>query len=236
MKVDTISPALGAITTSTEYTALTDFSSGSAQPEVKVKVNGAITYQVNTNISGVRKSAEIVDIYGTPAELSKGVASGSNANVTLTIYTKMATTVNDEFVVEYTLNGAPKTETLSASAGSSSVVNLAASESVSGKTDIVVTSVSLKRAVDITTFTPTTNVTAGSIVVKMADGTVVNDNDAVTVGTVLTVEFTASTVVSATTVSMNGGTPQSVSLSGDKVIFTYTVVDGSNTISVTAAS
>lgn len=78
--------------------------------------------------------------------------------------------------------------------------------------------------------------TAGSIVVKMADGTVVNDNDAVTVGTVLTVEFTASTVVSATTVSMNGGTPQSVSLSGDKVIFTYTVVDGSNTISVTAAS
>ena len=236
VKVDTISPSLGAITTSTEYTALTDFSSGSAQPEVKVKVNGAITYQVNTNISGVRKSAEIVDIYGTPAELSKGVASGSNANVTLTIYTKMATTVNDEFVVEYTLNGAPKTETLSASAGSSSVVNLAASESVSGKTDIVVTSVSLKRAVDITTFTPTTNVTAGSIVVKMADGTVVNDNDAVTVGTVLTVEFTASTVVSATTVSMNGGTPQSVSLSGDKVIFTYTVVDGSNTISVTAAS
>ncbi len=248
-KVDGITPALGTISTDTAYSVFTEFSVSAAQPVIAVNISGQ-TYSVKADWSDADLGTGIASVNMTSAQANQTAAAGGTiaSNMVLNVALTEAATTGDEVEVSYRINNGAVTSKTSAAltAGDmTATVTLDASTdigTINTATTVEIVEVVLKRDVTISAFADSASNLAGTtptIAVTDRAGNTIYDGDTVEVGTRLTVSvtFTGATISgTGIQLNMNGGTPTAAitSVPANPVTFEYTVVNGANTITITA--
>ena len=210
------------------------------QPEVKLNYSNAAVTVTSSVKSGAVNGKGVDAAYFAGSETSKSVTSGSQATVNLTVQTGTALVAsNNQVVVEYTVNGTPKSMTHAATASATQTV--AIKETVSANTEIVVTGVKVQAKVALTETALDKN-TTGNLTADAA-ATYNGKNKAAIEAEWLDVGSTVAVVVTVPGVSGNGVAVSIGAQSTDvtdtgasnvKVEGTYTVVNGNNTLTVKA--
>jgi len=208
------------------------------QPEVKLNYNNAAVTVTSSVKSGAVNGKGVDAAYFSGSETSKSVNSGAQATVNLTVQTGTALVAStNQVVVEYTVNGTPKSMTHAATASATQTV--AIQETVNANTEIVVTSVKVQAKVTVAENSldavTTTNLTGN------ATATYNGKNKAAIESEWLDVGSTVAVVVTVPGVSGNGvkitiaGQGTDVTTGTDvEVEGSYTVVAGTNTLTVQA--
>ena len=178
--------------------------------------------------------------YFSGSETSKSVNSGAQATVNLTVQTGTALVAStNQVVVEYTVNGTPKSMTHAATASATQTV--AIQETVNANTEIVVTGVKVQAKVTVAENSldaaTSTNLTGN------ATATYNGKNKAAIESEWLDVGSTVAVVVTVPGVSSNGVTITIASQGTDvttgtnvEVKGSYAVVAGTNTLTVQAGN
>ena len=210
------------------------------QPEVKLNYNNAAVTVTSSVKSGAVNGKGVDAAYFSGSETSKSVNSGAQATVNLTVQTGTALVAStNQVVVEYTVNGTPKSMTHAATASATQTV--AIQETVNANTEIVVTSVKVQAKVTVAENSldavTTTNLTGN------ATATYNGKNKAAIESEWLDVGSTVAVVVTVPGVSGNGvtitiaGQGTDVTTGTDvEVEGSYTVVAGTNTLTVRAGN
>ena len=208
------------------------------QPEVKLNYNNAAVTVTSSVKSGAVNGKGVDAAYFSGSETSKSVNSGTQATVNLTVQTGTALVAStNQVVVEYTVNGTPKSMTHAATASATQTV--AIQETVNANTEIVVTGVKVQAKVTVAENSldaaTTTNLTGN------ATATYNGKNKAAIESEWLDVGSTVAVVVTVPGVSGNGvtitiaGQGTDVTTGTDvEVEGSYTVVAGTNTLTVQA--
>ena len=210
------------------------------QPEVKLNYNNAAVTVTSSVKSGAVNGKGVDAAYFSGSETSKSVNSGAQATVNLTVQTGTALVAStNQVVVEYTVNGTPKSMTHAATASATQTV--AIQETVNANTEIVVTGVKVQAKVTVAENSldtaTTTNLTGN------ATATYNGKNKAAIESEWLDVGSTVAVVVTVPGVSGNGvtitiaGQGTDVTTGTDvEVEGSYTVVAGTNTLTVQAGN
>ena len=210
------------------------------QPEVKLSYNNAAVTVTSSVKSGAVNGKGVDAAYFSGSETSKSVNSGAQATVNLTVQTGTALVAStNQVVVEYTVNGTPKSMTHAATASATQTV--AIQETVNANTEIVVTGVKVQAKVTVAENSldtaTTTNLTGN------ATATYNGKNKAAIESEWLDVGSTVAVVVTVPGVSGNGvtitiaGQGTDVTTGTDvEVEGSYTVVAGTNTLTVQAGN
>ena len=208
------------------------------QPGVKLSYNNAAVTVTSSVKSGAVNGKGVDAAYFSGSETSKSVNSGAQATVNLTVQTGTALVAStNQVVVEYTVNGTPKSMTHAATASATQTV--AIQETVNANTEIVVTGVKVQAKVTVAENSldaaTTTNLTGN------ATATYNGKNKAAIESEWLDVGSTVAVVVTVPGVSGNGvtitiaGQGTDVTTGTDvEVEGSYTVVAGTNTLTVQA--
>ena len=210
------------------------------QPEVKLNYNNAAVTVTSSVKSGAVNGKGVDAAYFSGSETSKSVNSGAQATVNLTVQTGTALVAStNQVVVEYTVNGTPKSMTHAATASATQTV--AIQETVNANTEIVVTGVKVQAKVTVAENSldaaTTTNLTGN------ATATYNGKNKAAIESEWLDVGSTVAVVVTVPGVSGNGvtitiaGQGTDVTTGTDvEVEGSYAVVAGTNTLTVQAGN
>ena len=210
------------------------------QPEVKLNYNNAAVTITSSVKSGAVNGKGVDAAYFSGSETSKSVNSGAQATVNLTVQTGTALVAStNQVVVEYTVNGTPKSMTHAATASATQTV--AIQETVNANTEIVVTGVKVQAKVTVAENSldaaTSTNLTGN------ATATYNGKNKAAIESEWLDVGSTVAVVVTVPGVSSNGVTITIASQGTDvttgtnvEVKGSYTVVAGTNTLTVQAGN
>ena len=210
------------------------------QPEVKLNYNNAAVTVTSSVKSGAVNGKGVDAAYFSGSETSKSVNSGAQATVNLTVQTGTALVAStNQVVVEYTVNGTPKSMTHAATASATQTV--AIQETVNANTEIVVTGVKVQAKVTVAENSldtaTTTNLTGN------ATATYNGKNKAAIESEWLDVGSTVAVVVTVPGVSGNGvtitiaGQGTDVTTGTDvEVEGSCTVVAGTNTLTVQAGN
>ena len=210
------------------------------QPEVKLNYNNAAVTVTSSVKSGAVNGKGVDAAYFSGSETSKSVNSGAQATVNLTVQTGTALVAStNQVVVEYTVNGTPKSMTHAATASATQTV--AIQETVNANTEIVVTGVKVQAKVTVAENSldaaTTTNLTGN------ATATYNGKNKAAIESEWLDVGSTVAVVVTVPGVSGNGvtitiaGQGTDVTTGTDvEVEGSYTVVAGTNALTVQAGN
>ena len=210
------------------------------QPEVKLNYNNAAVTVTSSVKSGAVNGKGVDAAYFSGSETSKSVNSGAQATVNLTVQTGTALVAStNQVVVEYTVNGTPKSMTHAATASATQTV--AIQETVNANTEIVVTGVKVQAKVTVAENSldaaTSTNLTGN------ATATYNGKNKAAIESEWLDVGSTVAVVVTVPGVSSNGVTITIASQGTDvttgtnvEVKGSYTVVAGTNTLTVQAGN
>ncbi len=210
------------------------------QPGVKLSYNNAAVTVTSSVKSGAVNGKGVDAAYFSGSETSKSVNSGAQATVNLTVQTGTALVAStNQVVVEYTVNGTPKSMTHAATASATQTV--AIQETVNANTEIVVTGVKVQAKVTVAENSldtaTTTNLTGN------ATATYNGKNKAAIESEWLAVGSTVAVVVTVPGVSGNGvtitiaGQGTDVTTGTDvEVEGSYTVVAGTNTLTVQAGN
>ena len=210
------------------------------QPGVKLSYNNAAVTVTSSVKSGAVNGKGVDAAYFSGSETSKSVNSGAQATVNLTVQTGTALVAStNQVVVEYTVNGTPKSMTHAATASATQTV--AIQETVNANTEIVVTGVKVQAKVTVAENSldtaTTTNLTGN------ATATYNGKNKAAIESEWLDVGSTVAVVVTVPGVSGNGvtitiaGQGTDVTTGTDvEVEGSYTVVAGTNTLTVQAGN
>ena len=210
------------------------------QPEVKLNYNNAAVTVTSSVKSGAVNGKGVDAAYFSGSETSKSVNSGAQATVNLTVQTGTALVAStNQVVVEYTVNGTPKSMTHAATASATQTV--AIQETVNANTEIVVTGVKVQAKVTVAENSldaaTSTNLTGN------ATATYNGKNKAAIESEWLDVGSTVAVVVTVPGVSSNGVTITIASQGTDvttgtnvEVKGSYAVVAGTNTLTVQAGN
>ena len=196
----------------------------------KVVLNQTISAKTGNGIVAVQEDSKTELTYNTASQ---------NVAVRV-VLDKASSDANDLIAVNYTVNGVKQTEvTVSSVASTQSYsINLPVAQSdTKGAVNVVVTSVELRKPVTTTTVTGDVNASSNleskaTVKVLDQDGKTVSNGAKLAVGTQLTIEVTAGNIKSGSkgvVFIFNSTDSDPVTVSGGKVTFTYTVVDGANT-------
>ena len=212
-----------------------------AQPSItasitatKVALNQTISAEAGNGILAVQKNSTTELNYDTASQ-----------NVAVRVVLDSASTdTNDLIAVNYTVNGVKQAEVTESSVASTQDYSIdlpVAQNDTKGAVNVVVTSVELRKPVTTTSVVDVTAAgnmtTSATVKVLDQDGKTVSSGAKLAVGTQLTIEVTTGEIKAdskGVIFTFNSVDSKAVTTSGEKVTFTYTVVDVAN--SLTAVS
>ena len=210
------------------------------QPEVKLNYSNAAVTVTSSVKSGAVNGKGVDAAYFAGSETSKSVTSGSQATVNLTVQTGNALVASsNQVVVEYTVNGTPKSMTHAATASATQTV--AIQETVNANTEIVVTGVKVQAKVAVAETTldsaSTTNLTANAVATYNGKNEAAIEAEWLDVGSTVTVVVTVPGVSgNGVTITIAGKGNEVTTGTNVKVEGSYTVVAGANSLTVQAAN
>ena len=208
------------------------------QPEVKLNYNNAAVTVTSSVKSGAVNGKGVDAAYFSGSETSKSVNSGAQATVNLTVQTGTALVAStNQVVVEYTVNGTPKSMTHAATASATQTV--AIQETVNANTEIVVTGVKVQAKVTVAENSLdaaiTTNLTGNATAAYNGKNKAAIESEWLDVGSTVAVVVTVPGVSgNGVTITIAGQGTDVTTGTDVEVEGSYTVVAGTNTLTVQA--
>ena len=208
------------------------------QPEVKLNYNNAAVTVTSSVKSGAVNGKGVDAAYFSGSETSKSVNSGAQATVNLTVQTGTALVAStNQVVVEYTVNGTPKSMTHAATASATQTV--AIQETVNANTEIVVTGVKVQAKVTVAENSldaaTTTNLTGNATAAYNGKNKAAIESEWLDVGSTVAVVVTVPGVSgNGVTITIAGQGTDVTTGTDVEVEGSYTVVAGTNTLTVQA--
>ena len=208
------------------------------QPEVKLNYNNAAVTVTSSVKSGDVNGKGVDAAYFSGSETSKSVNSGAQATVNLTVQTGTALVAStNQVVVEYTVNGTPKSMTHAATASATQTV--AIQETVNANTEIVVTGVKVQAKVTVAENSldaaTTTNLTGNATAAYNGKNKAAIESEWLDVGSTVAVVVTVPGVSgNGVTITIAGQGTDVTTGTDVEVEGSYTVVAGTNTLTVQA--
>ena len=208
------------------------------QPEVKLNYNNAAVTVTSSVKSGAVNGKGVDAAYFSGSETSKSVNSGAQATVNLTVQTGTVLVAStNQVVVEYTVNGTPKSMTHAATASATQTV--AIQETVNANTEIVVTGVKVQAKVTVAENSldaaTTTNLTGNATAAYNGKNKAAIESEWLDVGSTVAVVVTVPGVSgNGVTITIAGQGTDVTTGTDVEVEGSYTVVAGTNTLTVQA--